>query len=174
MPEPIQCAECSGLALYVNHNTGVTYCHAHAVQAGYSTIAPGWAAAPFRRALPQDQRLADRLESIDPTDFLYVLRDTAGKAAEALAAEIGRANLVLGKLEQLADQAEKVAQLAGASDLLPNISANLPPEAGLIRAPGPVDPMAGISEQLEAERHQRDLDWGAGPKPDEFPYEPIV
>lgn len=108
------------------------------------------------------QSLADRLETIDPTDFLYVLRDTAARAADMLRDEIGRAQLVLGKLELLADQSEKVAMLASASDLFPTHSATIPPEAGLV-------PAVPVSDAM-----QRAVDWGGGPKPDEFPYQPIV
>lgn len=83
--------------------------------------------------------LADQLEHIDPTDFLFVLRDTAGKAAEALAAAIKDAQAVYDKLDRIADQAQDVAQLASASDLFPTHHANIPDGAGLVRAEARVE-----------------------------------
>jgi hypothetical protein len=52
------------------------------------------------------------------TDFLYVLRNEAGKAAEGLSAqvqlmreELWEAEKVLSRLDRIADKAEKAAEL---------------------------------------------------------------
>lgn len=82
-------------------------------------------------------------EDASPSDFLYLLRNEAGIAADRLASEVSRmrtrlaeAEAVLGRLNGMASKAELAAQLVAASDLEPTASALVPPESGLTRACG--------------------------------------
>lgn len=75
-----------------------------------------------------------------PSEFLFTLRDTAGRAAERLQGAIteareflAEAEAVYARLERIADDAEDAAQLVGASDIDPNTSALAPKRSGLIR-----------------------------------------
>jgi hypothetical protein len=74
------------------------------------------------------------------SDFLYVLRNEAGQAAERLAEkvvdmkkELYEAEKVLGRLDRLAQTAEAAAELVAASDLEPDSRADVPEQSGLVR-----------------------------------------
>ena len=94
------------------------------------------------------------IEELDhnPSDYLYAVRDAAGKAAEELTAAIRlateerrdasarldraleAARATAAELNHLADRMQDAAELLAASDLEPNASAVIPGEAGLVRA----------------------------------------
>jgi hypothetical protein len=86
--------------------------------------------------------MTEPIEFADATvpDFLYVLRNTAGRAASKLNAEViemrkalNAAEAVLDRLNELADGAQDAAELVCASDLEPTAHANIPERSGLVR-----------------------------------------
>ncbi|MBC7955292.1 MAG: hypothetical protein H7Y33_05405 [Cytophagales bacterium] len=78
----------------------------------------------------------------DVLDMIYRLRDMAGKEAARLSLEVAKAQAVLDRLEAFANDAEATAELAAASDMFPNASANIPARSGLVRlvnGPWPIE-----------------------------------
>ncbi|WP_159794498.1 hypothetical protein [Puerhibacterium puerhi] len=69
-----------------------------------------------------------------PSDFLYTLRNTAGRAADELRPAIEKAQAVLAWLDRVAEDAEDAARLVGASDLEPSARALIPERSGLVYA----------------------------------------
>lgn len=74
------------------------------------------------------------------SDYLYALRNEADKAAENLRhytalveRKLAEAKATLDRLEGIASKAELAAGLVAASDLEPNMVADVPPESGLTR-----------------------------------------
>lgn len=101
----------------------------------------------------------------NPSDYLFAVRDAAGRAADALRAAIDRARkeqeaivtsldsaftaaeAATAELDRLADRMEVSAELLAASDLEPNARAIVPGEAGLVRS---VETPPFTLEQLRA------------------------
>jgi hypothetical protein len=86
--------------------------------------------------------VSDQIEFHDATvsDFLYVLRNEAGQAADRLQKQVidmrkalGEAERVLDRLNGLADDAQDAAELVCASDLEPTAHADIPERSGLTR-----------------------------------------
>lgn len=84
--------------------------------------------------------MTDQIDDATVSDFLYVLRNEAGKAAERLSKQVidmrkalGDAETVLDRLNGLADGAQDAAELVCASDLEPTACADIPERSGLIR-----------------------------------------
>lgn len=66
------------------------------------------------------------------SDFLYMLRDEAGKAADVLRPKVEEAQATLNRLDKLANGAEQAAELVAGSMLEPEASAKIPYESGLV------------------------------------------
>lgn len=71
----------------------------------------------------------------DMIDVIYRLRNMAADTAAELRPHVRAAQAVLDRLDDFADEAEKIAELAAASRLYPTHSANIPAESGLMYAP---------------------------------------
>lgn len=72
----------------------------------------------------------------DIIDVIDRLRDMAGREADALRAEVVKAQAVLDRLDRFANEAQDVCELAAASDLFPMARANIPERSNLMRIPG--------------------------------------
>lgn len=71
--------------------------------------------------------------SINPSDFLYALRNEACKVLEELKPVLDQANDLYERLERIAEDCEDAAQLVAASDIEPNCHAYVPTRSGLTR-----------------------------------------
>lgn len=71
--------------------------------------------------------------SISPSDFLYALRNEAGRVLEELKPVLDQANRIYERLEQIAEDCEDAAQLVAASDIEPSAVAFVPERSGLTR-----------------------------------------
>ena len=67
------------------------------------------------------------------SDFLFLLEATAGKAADALRAQITAAQTVLDSLDSMASKAQDAGCLVASSDLEPTTSSYIPESTGLMR-----------------------------------------
>lgn len=88
-----------------------------------------------------------------PSDYLYVVRDTAGRAADALGEQVAAAQKVLDSLTRIANDAEDAAQLVAASDIEPRTTALIPGRSGLTRkdaAPTVADDLRDLIQSCEA------------------------
>lgn len=75
--------------------------------------------------------------SINPSDFLYALRNETCRVLEELKPVLDRANNLYERLDKIADDCEDAATLVAASDIEPNCIATVPERSGLTRQGGP-------------------------------------
>lgn len=71
--------------------------------------------------------------SIDPSDFLFALRNEVCKTLEELKPVLDEANKLYERLERIAEDCEDAAELVASSDLEPNSHASIPARSGLTR-----------------------------------------
>lgn len=74
-------------------------------------------------------------EHASVSDFLFLLQNTAHRAADALRVQITAAQSVLESLDSMADKAGDAGCLVASSDLEPTACSYIPESTGLMRRP---------------------------------------